>query len=618
MNLLKRVSQRTLAWHYPAVPVVLGLLLVLPSLSNGLQFDDYGIRSAVLNQQPWGHMAPNPWEPFSFLDGIPEHNDELIDRGVLPWWCDRECRLAFLRPLSALTHQVDYRLWDDRPWLMHVQSLAWFALVIHAASVLYRRLFGHGGPLWGAALAALLFALDDAHGNPIGWLANRNTLLATLFGLLALIAHDRWRRDGWRPGMVLAPAALLAGLLSKELAVCAAAYLAAYAIFLDRGTWYRRLATLLPCLVTGLVWYLVYKMLGFGTMASGAYVDPGHNPGHFLERLIDHGPILLLGQWALPASDLSMGWSSGALIAHWWLSVVFLAGWAVMFVPLIVRDRLARFWTLGMFLSLLVACVPFPGDRLLMFVGFGAMGLLAQWLVGLREKALWLPRLPLWRPAAWGFGCAMIGIHLVLAPLMLPVSVSMPRVVGSRFDPYLRTFPTDPAIARQTAVFVNASWFANMVAVQMQHYHGRPLPLRLINLTASCPTATISRPDATTLVVRPQNGYLPVRDWAFDAEQPPATFALGNMLQMLDLLLRSEKDPMGLGDVVELPDVTIEITALRGDGRPAEATFRFRVPLEDPSLRWIEVTAEGYEPFEPPPVGQTIEVESPFRTVGLP
>lgn len=67
-----------------------------------------------------------------------------------------------------------------------------------------------------------------------------------------------------------------------------------------------------------------------------------------------------------------------------------------------------------------------------------------------------------------------------------------------------------------------------------------------------------------------------------------------------------------LGQTVELTTATIEITELTADGRVAEARFRFRVPLEDPSLRWLMVTRQGYEPMRPPAVGETVEVAT-FR-----
>ena len=84
-------------------------------------------------------------------------------------------------------------------------------------------------------MAALLWAIDDAHGTPVGFLANRSTILATLFGVLTLLAHDRLRRDGWRMGIVIGPLLLVLSLLSKEAGIATVGYLAAYSIFIDNS-----------------------------------------------------------------------------------------------------------------------------------------------------------------------------------------------------------------------------------------------------------------------------------------------------------------------------------------------------------------------------------------------
>ena len=51
---------------------------------------------------------------------------------------------------------------------------------------------------------------------------------------------------------------------------------------------------------------------------------------------------------------------------------------AVLFIPLIMRDRVARFWGLGALLSLIPIAAVGPENRLLGFVGLGSMALLAQ------------------------------------------------------------------------------------------------------------------------------------------------------------------------------------------------------------------------------------------------
>ena len=66
----------------------------------------------------------------------------------------------------------------------------------------------------------------------------------------------------------------------------------------------------------------------------------------------------------------------GPLLGAW----VFLTLLFAVLSPLLRREPVARFWALGMVLSLIPICATFPMDRLLFFVGLGAAGLLAQFL----------------------------------------------------------------------------------------------------------------------------------------------------------------------------------------------------------------------------------------------
>lgn len=616
MAMLKRFCQWMLRRRYPAVPVALGLLLALPSLWGGLEMDDFTIRTAVLESEVADGVRASRWEPFTFLDGDPQRAGRLMDAGLLPWWTDPHCRLAFWRPLTAMTHMLDFLVWPQWPWLMHAQSLAWFGLLIWATAVLYRRLFDEkeaedrrAHPAWVAALAALLFAVDDAHAFPVGWLANRNALLAGLAVVLALVAHDRWRRDGWRAGAWVAPLALLAGLLAKESAVCGGGYLLAYAIFLDRGPGRTRWLSLLPYVAVAIVWYAVYRSLGFGVSGSGVYVDPASDPTGFVRQAARYGPILLLAQWGFPLSDLSMMWSASALEAHWLWAVVYLTLLALLLWPLVVRDALARFWAMGMLLSVLPACLAFPMDRLLMFVGLGAMGLLAQLFVGWKEGARWVPRLVIWRRAAPLFIGLLAAIHLVLAPVLLVVLVNLPGLMGDDFRSIARGYPSDQQLRRQTLVIVNPiSLGTEWLLTQQRRYRQEPVPERRLLLTTACSAASLTRTDAQTLVVRVQGGFLPPLGGWPDCPHPPAISPVYS-LRMFDRLVRGDRNPLRLGQVIELSTATVEITELTPDGRAAEVRFRFRVPLlEDPSLRWLESSRRGFTPFDPPAIGTTAEV----------
>jgi hypothetical protein len=107
-----------------------------------------------------------------------------------------------------------------------------------------------------------------------------------------------------------------------------------------------------------------------------------------------------------------------------------------------------------------------------------------------------------------------------------------------------------------------------------------------MRVLASCfSDVRVSRPDATTLRVRPERGFLD-NEW----------------LRMV----RGPSRPFHTGDEVALSDIRVRVRSVTGDGRPAEADFTFRVPLEDPSLLWRRLQAGGtLVAWSPPRVGES-------------
>ena len=85
------------------------------------------------------------------------------------------------------------------------------------------------------ALALLVFTLDSSHTWPVAWIANRNALVAAVPALLGLVAHLRWREQGWRPGLPLSMLGLGVGLLGGEAALGVFAYVGAYELVGARG-----------------------------------------------------------------------------------------------------------------------------------------------------------------------------------------------------------------------------------------------------------------------------------------------------------------------------------------------------------------------------------------------
>jgi hypothetical protein len=566
---------------------LLAVVLTLPSLRVGLLVDDYHHKLLMSDSDSIARLLNSPLDMFRFFDGDPERTAELMDYGVFPWWTYKGIKGAFWRPLASITHWLDYVLWPDSPALMHAQSILWYAGLVIAVTFLYRRLMS---PAWVAGLAAVLFAIDDTHGMPVGFLANRNALMACLFGVLALIAHDRWRREQRRAGMVLGPILLAVSLLSAEAGIATCAYLGAYAFFMDRATWQRRFASLLPYVAVVVVWRILWAYLGYGVENIGGYVDPLAEPGRFLSAAVNHAPFLLFAQWAVPASDIVNFLFPRTLLVLWCAALMFLVLLLIVLAPLLRRDRTARFWAAGMILSVVPVCATFPSDRLLLFVSIGAMGLLAQLFAlvfcNMPFRLTGLVR----RVPAVLVVLLLVLRHVLLAPLLLPLRAhpSM-RPMESAHQVEIDG-PLDDAVRGQDLVVVNppAAFFASASVLEWAAEE-EPMPRHVRILTSSLlGSVEVHRSGRNTLVVRPEYGYIA---W------------------VLDELFRSDRHPLSVGDTVELTGMTVEVTKLTEDGRPAEASFTFSVPLEDDSLRWLQHKDGRFVPFAPPAVGETVVLE---------
>lgn len=597
------------------MPVILGAAFTLPSLRVGWIVDDHWHRLSLTGKQdlfePGVVQSSSPMKLFSFLDGDPKRNRRLIDAGVMPWWTDEGIRGAFARPLTAWTHVLDYRGWPDHAMLMHVHSVLWYGVLVAVVAALYRRMFGGGpspfphgegrspprpctacgngdGPLL-AAVAALLFAVDDAHGTPVGFLANRSTLIAGVFGVGAIIAHDRWRRDGWRPGVFVGPVLLALSLSAKESGVATVAYLLSHAVFIDRSQWSARCRALAPYVAVVAVWRVVWSAMGYGIMPGvDFYIDPAAEPLRFARAMLERAPLLLMGQWGL-SSDVALPVRTMLPDAYRWVcagSAALVAMVGVVVVPRIRHDRVARFWLMGMLFALVPACAAFPADRLLMFVGIGAMGVLARFFAAVMDGTN-PPARRVFRAVGWVVCACLVLRHVAVAPAALAWRSANPLGPRAFMKQFHVNTPMDESVTHQSVVIVTApvAMLAGQLAA-IRATEGKPVPKHTRVLSPSGATVTIRRADAHTLVIRPDGGYLA---W------------------MMDQLFRSPHHPFTLGERIELTGVTITILAMNDDDRPAEVEFRFTVPLEDATLRWLrwDDPTRSFVPFTPPAIGRS-------------
>ena len=583
------------------------MLITLPCIRQGWLADDLIHRKLFLTSP----LSVAMRDMFVFAD--PSRNREWMDLGAMPWWTADGLRIMFFRPVAVLTHWLDYKLWPASIALMHVQNVLWYGGVCFAAAVLYRRLMGSialGG------LAAFLFTVDIVHLGSVAWVANRNVLLSALFGLLALLAHDRWRREGRRCAAFVAPAWLALSVFSAEAGAATGAYLAAYALCLDRGSLRRRLASLLPYVVVGVLWQIAFRCLGCGIRASGFYMEPASEPIRFAGGLLERGPILLLGQ-GLGLIPLAYNLVSAPAARIIWLAAaafVILAG--IWLSPLIRSSRTARFWALGMLLAVVPACsIRLLSGRLLVFAGLGAMGLTAEFIAGFANRSSWVPQGRARRVPAGVFCCVLAVLHAVLSPVLVPVMAAMPNSLQETITRVTDLGPL-PDAEEQDVVIVNApSPFHFIYMPGLRHLRGEPVPAHTRILAEGYASVKVTREDAHTVVVRPASGYQVRPGTGVGDPQAPPTVHLAYMHQHVGTFFRSQYRPMPLGYRVALSGVQWEVTALTDDRRPQEVRARFARPLEHPSIKWLwwDWDTEGYQVFTPPPVGSTVTLPGPTR-----
>jgi hypothetical protein len=242
-----------------------------------------------------------------------------------------------------------------------------------------------------------------------------------------------------------------------------------------------------------------------------------------------------------------------------------------------------------MLLAVIPICATFPTDRLLMFVGLGAFGLLVRFWYAVFAADGPRPKFVLWRVLAMPVALLLVLLHLLVAPLLLTGRATAPT--GPRwFNERLHVrVPFDESIEQQDLVVVNPpSPIHASYCLLLYEHDGMPSPRAVRTLASGFDPVTVRRTDDRTLEVEPERGYLSF---------------------FFDRLFRNEQHPLQLGEEVQLARMKATVLSLTDDGRPARVAFRFDTPLEDQSLRWLRFHKGDFIPWTPPAAGEEITLE---------
>jgi hypothetical protein len=562
----------------PLAVTILAVIAMLPALTGGWQLDDYFQRATML-----GYGDSEPIQVFvQYIDRA--HNLSQMDFGTMPWWGSPELHQAFLRYASTLTMMLDYRLWPNHPAVMHLHSLLWLAAAVFVAALLYREVLD---ATWVAGLAALMYAIDGAHAVPAAYLANRNALIACCFGFLSVLAFVRWRKYRYRRSRWLSVLMLALALSAGEMGLATAAYLFSYALTVDEDGFRARLMRLLPHGAVLAAWALIYKIGNFGSHGSGFYVDPARDPLGFAGSFCQRAAFLMMGQWSPIPAEMSMANAPGtsAFLHMSVFSFVVAAIVVVLFIPLVLRDRVARFWSLGVLLSLVPIGAVGPENRLLGFVGLGSMALLAQLTQFLFAGSSVAPVPRVWKGFAWTATVILLLLHLIAAPLLGIARIDYQANVSSRMERAMASVPSDPQIASQDLVLINPPDHIYLVTAiwTVKQLENLPRPRHMRALSTGGRLG-VTRVGARSLQVRFPDGFFPTAFSRF---------------------LRSPNERFSAGQHFDLPGFSVVVESLDAQGDPEQVLYEFPVPLEDPSLRWMTWQDGAYVPWSPPALGQT-------------
>ncbi len=614
----------------PPLVAALALLLSLPTVRLGFMWDDLIQRTMLQSVADSSHTVSNPWQPAGepatparvilnlFRFAGPDINAHLQDLGIVPWWTYDRLKIALFRPLSALTHWLDFQMWGDHPEPMHLENIFLYALACLLAARLFRRF---ESTLRVAGLAAFIFAVDDRHIIAVAWLANRNSLLALIFGVLAIICHDRWRREQWSPGAFLAPLWFAFSAAATELGIATGAYLLGHIIFLDRGSRRARVAALLPYLAVGVVWYLFFHGMDFGAYGSGLYVSPAEEPLRFAGALLRHGPIMLGGQILAPDPLPYFLLSAPMQTLYWVVSVVLLISLGVRGWRLMGGDRAAGFWGTGMVLSAaLVSGINVTTGRPLLFASLGAAVLIAKFIWLTVEGSSPLFRRKYTALIVRLFCAWLVFLHVIFSPLHFALRTVSDSPPLFELEPALLFSSPGPARGKDLVVVNAPNTFAFMYFTSLRGLRQEPVPARVRLLAPGTTPVTVQRLDSSTVLIRPTAGYLvPPGSTIGD---PGGKLPLSHQayyLQNYDETYRSPEFPMRLHEKVEVTGMSVEVASVTDDGRPATARIRFAEALESGRSDWVmwDWTRRMYVPFRPPAIGESVTVAGPAAEMPL-
>ncbi|MCG8671765.1 MAG: hypothetical protein MI867_20340 [Pseudomonadales bacterium] len=569
---------------------MLAAVLISPALIAGFMGDDFIHLALFKSGLPVS--APNDaslFGLFSFMDADPIRNKELMDLGLLPWWTFPDMKYAFWRPMTELTHGLDALLWPGNSILMHLHSIIWYLALCFLVYKLFELVFGKAHPTL-VLLGLALYALDSSHGFTLSWIANRNGLIAATFGIASIYTYiDSQKRNSFL--IQLSSIAFLAlALFSAEIGISTVGYLGAFALFLDKRGWFKGCLALLPHMTVVILWWLLYKSLGFGAANADAYyIDPVAAPVEFLTAVLQRLTVLFGSQWGFVPAEIYGFAGKAPLLAN----LVLLIAIVICSIALAVSARalkvsaLARFWFFGALFSALPVCSALPHDRLLLFIGVGAIGLILEVLRLSAQDHQDIDRFkgkPTLRTIIpngsrgmrFLFSC-FFGFHLIISPLFLPFMAYSPKLWADQIDMAPASFPKIANLSEKHLILFNVPISSSQALTVWRFNNGKEIPRRLLPISNYVSELTLTKTAVNEFEISKENGFIQ------NGEESVRNLST---------------QPFRLGEQVHLNGLTISIIEINEANRPSRIKLAFEPNFKQENLVFLSWDKENNQYLE--------------------
>ena len=561
--------------------VLLSLVYNWYYLTGGFHYDDF-IFVNLLRQDPL---------PFSRWLGLWCSADVAPLQSI--WWFEGQGASAFWRPVPSVLFEGSIRLFGERAIPLHVISLLVHGLVGATLYLLVRRLTGRPAL---AFIAGLFFLSCEDHSMGVGWISAVTDPVCVLFVNIALIAHTYWLEKRYPWALAGSLIALAAALLSKESAVIAPLAIVLLTLLMPAGRevelhsptvsavrttgarFLRDWLSWVPAVLLLVVYLTTYKLLGFGGITSGMYIDPFGNPGRYLAHLVEHLPVMWLATLSPVPPSLTMFLPetiAPLALAGALAFIVWIAGlWSL-------RRSAVLAWAILLYLlALLPQMSTDASERCLYLPTIGSSILLAALVIRVgpiaRRVAPEAPRsLLLTRIVGWG---VLLGI---LAPGVL-LSAAMPFMYVPSFEKSYDQVATafshiderdpDHVILLNTPGFIHTFYPPAII----EFHTRRPIDVRVLSSLNG--VMSVERVAERSFILRADR-----KGW---------------LTNVFAGMLRSPKPPRR-GRVYEQELFTVTLLNMTSDNRDVRAVrFDLRRPLDDRRVLFLHWTGRAFDPID--------------------